>query len=77
MSQFMHKREEVHLQTAYKILHYLKGTPRKGIMFKRNNRLLIEIYMDANYVGSLVNRRSTSGYYTFLGGNLVNWRSKK
>ncbi|CAL9009278.1 unnamed protein product, partial [Prunus brigantina] len=23
------------------------------------------------------NRRSTSGYFTFVGGNLVTWRSKK
>ncbi|RDX85925.1 Copia protein, partial [Mucuna pruriens] len=27
--------------------------------------------------GSIVGRRSTSGYCMFLGGNLVTWRSKK
>ncbi|KAG8471344.1 hypothetical protein CXB51_036384 [Gossypium anomalum] len=30
-----------------------------------------------NYAGSMVDRRSTSGYCTFLRGNLVTWRSKK
>lgn len=36
----------------------------------------LESYIDANYVGSLVDRRSTLGYCTFLGGNLVTWRSE-
>ncbi|RDX58469.1 Copia protein, partial [Mucuna pruriens] len=34
-------------------------------------------YLKANYVGSVVDRRSTSGYCMFLRGNLVSWRSKK
>ncbi|KAK2965725.1 hypothetical protein RJ640_025451, partial [Escallonia rubra] len=37
----------------------------------------LEAYTDADYAGSLTDRRSTSGYCTFLGGNLVTWRSKK
>ncbi|XP_021828659.1 uncharacterized protein LOC110769068 [Prunus avium] len=32
---------------------------------------------DANWAGFQTNRRSTSGYFTFVGGNLVTWRSKK
>lgn len=68
---------EPHLQAAYRILHYLKSNPGKGILFKRNNILTLEAYTDADYAGSLVDRRSTTGYCTFLGGNLVTWRSKK
>ena len=33
--------------------------------------------MDANYTGFVVDERLTIGYYTFLGENLVMWRSKK
>ena len=76
-SQFMHSPKEVHLQVAHRVLEYLKGTPGKGILFKRNGGLVLESYTDADYAGSIVDRRSTSGYYTFLGGNLVTWRSKK
>jgi len=39
--------------------------------------MTLEAYTDADYAGSLIDRRSTSGYCTFLGGNLVTWRSKK
>ncbi|RVW40284.1 Retrovirus-related Pol polyprotein from transposon RE1 [Vitis vinifera] len=77
ISQFMHDPREPHLQAAYKVLHYLKNNPGKGILFKKNNTLALEAYTDADYAGSLVDRRSTTGYFTFLGGNLVTWRSKK
>jgi len=36
-----------------------------------------EAYMQGNYARSIVDQRSTTtGYYNFLGGNLVTWRSK-
>ncbi|KAL0375663.1 UNVERIFIED_CONTAM: Retrovirus-related Pol polyprotein from transposon RE2 [Sesamum calycinum] len=38
---------------------------------------LIEAYSDADYAGSKDDRKSTSGYCTYVGGNLVTWRSKK
>ncbi|RDX81686.1 Copia protein, partial [Mucuna pruriens] len=37
----------------------------------------MEIYTDADYVGLVVNRRSTSGYCMFMGGNLVTWWKAK
>ncbi|XP_020584559.1 uncharacterized protein LOC110027457 [Phalaenopsis equestris] len=77
ISQFMHDPREPHLQAAYRVLHYLKGNLGKGILFKRNDTLTLEAYTDADYVGSIVDRRSTTRYCTFLGGNLVTWRSKK
>ena len=46
-------------------------------MFRRNTGTALEVYTDVDYAGSPVDRRSTKGYCTFLGGNLVTWRSKK
>nr|KYP52584.1 hypothetical protein KK1_025538 [Cajanus cajan] len=77
ISQFMHSPKETHLQVAHRILQYLKGTPGRGILFKRNGNVKLEAYTDADYAVSIVDRRSTTGYCTFLGGNLVTWRSKK
>ena len=46
-------------------------------MFKKNDTLALEAYTDVDYASSIVDRRSTTWYCTFLGGNLVTWRSKK
>ncbi|RVW66679.1 Retrovirus-related Pol polyprotein from transposon RE1 [Vitis vinifera] len=35
----------------------------------------IEVYTDADWAGAVDDRRSTSGYFTFVGGNLVTWKS--
>uniref|UniRef100_A0A7N2LTQ0 Reverse transcriptase Ty1/copia-type domain-containing protein n=1 Tax=Quercus lobata TaxID=97700 RepID=A0A7N2LTQ0_QUELO len=59
------------------ILRYLKSSPRKGIMFKKGNNLDVKGYIDADWAGSIKDRQSTAGYFTFVGGNLVTWRSKK
>lgn len=46
-------------------------------MFSKNDHLRVEGYTDADWAGSVSDRKSTSGYFTFVGGNLVTWRSKK
>lgn len=76
VSQFMHSPYEEHLEAVYRILRYLKATPGEGIFFKKTNQR-IEVFTDADWAGSVNDRRSTSGYCTFVWGNLVTWRSKK
>lgn len=34
-------------------------------------------YSDADWAGCPTSRRSTSGYYAFLGQNLISWSSKR
>ncbi|RVW39537.1 Retrovirus-related Pol polyprotein from transposon RE1 [Vitis vinifera] len=77
VSQFMHSPYEVHLEAVYRILRYLKSTPGKGLFFKKSEQKTIEAYTDADWAGSVTDRRSTSGYCTYIWGNLVTWRSKK
>ncbi|RVW12946.1 Retrovirus-related Pol polyprotein from transposon RE2 [Vitis vinifera] len=48
-----------------------------GLFFQRTTKKEIEIFSDADWAGSVTDRRSTSGYCSFVWGNLVTWRSKK
>ncbi|XP_038885892.1 uncharacterized mitochondrial protein AtMg00810-like [Benincasa hispida] len=68
---------EEHMIAVARILRYLKGTPGKGLMFKKSDTCCIEAYPDSDWAGSVVDRKSTSRYCTFVWGNLVTWRSKK
>lgn len=77
VSQFMHCPSEKHSKAVYRILHYLKGSPGKGIMFSKNGGRRVEIFTDADWGRSSTDRRSTTGYCSFVWGNLVTWRSKK
>jgi hypothetical protein len=65
------------MSAVMRILSYLKGSPGKGVLFRKNGHFKIECYTDADWAGSTDDRCSTSGYFTFVGGNLVTWRSKK
>ena len=77
VSRYMHDPRSGHLDAVYRILIYLKSSPWKGLMFKSHGHLNVEGYCDADWASCLDDRRSTSGYCVFVGGNLVSWRSKK
>ena len=75
--QFMHSPNQGHLDVVYRILRDLKGTLRKGLLYENRGHLQLNVFIDADWVGNVIDRRSTSRYYTFVGGNLVTWQSKK
>lgn len=77
VNQFMHSPTNFHLQVVMRILRYLKGAPGQGLFFGRHDCRDIKVYTDADWGGSKRDMRSTSGYCTYLWGNLITWRSKK
>jgi transposase InsO family protein len=77
VSQFMHDPKKPHMDAVERILRYLKSAPGKGLLFSNHGQLKVEGYTDADWAGSADDRKSTAGYFTFVGGNLVTWRSKK
>ena len=73
----MHSPSEEHMEAVICILQYLKSSPGKGIMFTKGDTLCVEGYTNADWAGSIDDKRSTAGYLTFVGGNLASWQSKK
>ncbi|XP_020240779.1 uncharacterized protein LOC109819453 [Asparagus officinalis] len=53
------------------------SAPGKGLIFRKNGHVNIEGYCDSDWASCADDRRSTSGYCIFVGGNLVSWKSKK
>ncbi|GKB83042.1 retrovirus-related pol polyprotein from transposon RE2, partial [Tanacetum coccineum] len=77
VSQHMHAPTTYHLALVKRILRYLKGTIGRGIMMTKNGHKNIVGYSDSDWAGNSLDRRSTTGYCVFVGGNLVSWKSKK
>ncbi|XP_054817017.1 uncharacterized mitochondrial protein AtMg00810-like [Prosopis cineraria] len=77
ISQHSHDPKQKHLNEVYRILCYLKGSPGHGLWFKKSDKRNVELFTDADWAGNQDDRKSTSGYCTFVWGNLVTWRSKK
>ncbi|CAL8150679.1 unnamed protein product [Prunus armeniaca] len=68
VSQFMHFPSEDHMGAVMRILRYLKVTLGKELMFSKYDHTNVEGYTDADWAGLVTDRRSTSGYFTFVGG---------
>ena len=66
VSQFMHNPTKEHMLAIRKIPCYLKATLGKGILFNVRNKLNIKGFSYVDYVRSMTDRRSTSGYCVFL-----------
>ena len=74
----MHNPGEQHVNAVMRILRYLKYAPGKGILFTKNEDCQsVDAYTAADWAGVVDDKHSTPGYFTFVGGNLATWRSKK
>ena len=71
VSQFMHCPSEDHMDAVMRILRYLKSSPGKGLMFSKNGQLEVLGYTDSDWAGNMKDRKSTAGYFTFVGGAIL------
>ncbi|KAG9446373.1 hypothetical protein H6P81_012501 [Aristolochia fimbriata] len=77
VSRFMEKPRQSHLQSAKRILRYIKGTISDDILYKSSNSFKLVGYTDSDWAGDGGDRRSTSGYAFTLGSGFFSWSSKK
>src|SRR4051812_546770 len=67
---------EMHWKAVKRVIRYLKGT-RNSTLEYRHGANPLEGYADADWAGSIDNRKSTTGYVFTLHGGAITWNSKK
>ena len=77
VSQYLSAPRSTHYAAVLRILRYLKGTLFHGLFYSAQSPLVLRAFSDVHWVGDPTDRKSTTGYYFFLGSSLISWRSKK
>ncbi len=79
LSQFSSDPSIIHLVAAERVLRYVNGTKSFMLNYRRSREKTIDvkIYCDSDWGGSLIDRKSFSGYVFSLGGGAFSWSSKK
>eukprot|EP00253_Pinus_taeda_P032852 PITA_32852 len=71
ISRFMERPKEAHWQAAKRILRYVKGTKRFGILYITSECSDLIGYTDSDWAGSVDDRKSTSGYVFHMGSGAI------
>ena len=69
VSRFQSAPKETHVAAVKRILRYLKGTVDYGLWYLKCQDFTLRAFTDADWAGSVDDRKSTSGATFFLG----NW----
>ena len=66
-----------HWNVVICILKYIKRAPKQGLLYEGKGTNHVIGYCDADWASSPIDRRSTTRYYVFIGGNLISRKSNK
>eukprot|EP00253_Pinus_taeda_P020211 PITA_20211 len=77
LNQFMVELKRAHWVTTKHVLRYLQGTVDYGLLYTKDRDIRLSGFNDADWAGSSVDRKSTSGYYFNIGSGMTFWCSSK
>nr|GEW46385.1 putative ribonuclease H-like domain-containing protein [Tanacetum cinerariifolium] len=66
-----------HLHAVKRIFWYLKGQPKLGLWYPRDSPFDLEAFLDSDYAGENLDRKSITRGCQFLGRRLISWQCKK
>ena len=66
-----------HLIAAKHILRYLRDTIDYGLKYDANQNINLEGYVDSDWQGSAIDRKSTSGCCFSMGSSVISWFNRK
>jgi hypothetical protein len=67
----------VHLVVAKHVMRYLKGTLDFGLCYTGDHDFRLIGYNNSDWVGSVSDRKNTSGCCFSLGSSMTSWQSRK
>ena len=76
LSQCQQTPSQDALNALYHVVRYLKGTPTLGLTFRRDNKLRLSAYSDANWASNQASR-ATSGVLFLANKTPILWYAKK
>ena len=76
-ARFQSYLKQSHLSAVKRIIKYVSGTVEYGILYTYDTNYSLAGYTDADWEGSLDDRKSTFGGCFYIGNNLVAWHIKK
>ena len=77
VARFQSSPKETYVTVVKRIFKYLKGTMEYGLWYPKSQDFILKEFSDADWAGSVDDRKSTSGAAFFLGNYLVSWLSKR
>ncbi|CAM8978933.1 unnamed protein product [Rhodiola kirilowii] len=77
LSQFITALRKKHMDAAMRVLRFLTTTIGQGLFLPAKNDFKLKAYCDADWGGCQMTIHSCTGYFIFLGGAPISWRSKK
>jgi hypothetical protein len=77
LSQFMCEPKHIHMVVVKHILRYVRGTIAYGLRYTSSGGVMLHGYTDSDWMGSTMDRKSTSGYCFILGSTMISWSSRK
>jgi Reverse transcriptase (RNA-dependent DNA polymerase) len=76
VSTYMSNYDREHWEAVKRVLRYVKGTKSHRLEYGGDS-VKLSAYTDSDYAGDVAERKSTSGYVTFVGNCAVTWSSRK
>jgi len=68
---------EEHMNAAYRVLRYIKGTLDCGLLLQTDTALHLVRFCDSDWGAFPLTCRLLTGYLVTLGGSFVSWKTKK
>ena len=75
--RFQANPKESHLIVVKRIFRYLSETVNVGLWYPRWCKFTLHAFLDADYAGCKLDRKSTSVTCQILAGCLISWSSRK